>query len=580
MTALVHSLIDQAVATGAARLAVICGADVLTYGELGQRASLLARRLRARGVGADVVVAVCMEPSIDLIVALLAVLKAGGAYLPIDPTYPEERLRLLIADASPGVLLTDRASSERLASAGLSAVVVDRDEATAALPLLPPVCIRPENLAYVIYTSGSTGRPKGVAVSHRSLANLVAWHCAAYGLTRQDRSSQLASIGFDAATWEIWPTLAAGATLVIAERRTRSGSPDDVIRLIRDHGVTVAFLVTPLVNQLLASRDGRLAQLPLRTLLTGGDVLLAVPDGALPFDLVNHYGPTEGTVVATAATVGADTAIGTPISNMDAYVVDAGLAAIPDGGVGELCIAGVGLARGYLGRPAHTAERFVPNPFGPPGSRMYRTGDRALRRPADGHLEFRGRLDTQVKIRGYRIEPTEVETAMLSHPDVRQVAVAAVARAEGKQLVAFVVMRPAAERSVAALRSHLRQQLPDYMVPGLFDFRQALPLTPNGKVDRAALAAGPIDAAGADYTPPRTPVEARLAEIWAQVLERPRVGIHDNFFEAGGDSILAVQVVARAARAGLRVELGTLLERQTVAGLAAAVADTPVMVAS
>ncbi len=558
---LVHELFVEQARRAPERLAVEDGPLSLSYGELDRRAGGWARRLAGLGVGPEVPVALWLDRSASFVVAALAVLRAGGAYVPVDPESPRARLLELLARAGIRHLVTD---SRRSAGLGFGGEVLTVD---GAVPegTAPAVRVDGRNLAYAIFTSGSTGTPKAVAVEHAALANLARWHRREYAVTPDDRAPQVAGLGFDAAVWEIWPYLAAGASLHVPDERTRA-APAALVDWMAARGVTLAFLPTPLAE--LAVARPRPAGLSLRALLTGGDRLHRAPDAA--WNLVNHYGPTEGTVVATSAPVAGEEGappIGRPIGNVRTFVVDARLRPAPAGVPGELLLGGAGLARGYLGRPDLTAERFVPDPLGgEPGARAYRTGDR-VRYRQDGQLEFLGRLDQQIKVQGYRIEPAEVEAALGGHPQVLE---CAVRTWDGGSLAAYVVPRPGASPEAGELREALRGRLPPWMVPASFVFLDSLPLTPNGKVDRRALP-GP-ERAAAGFAPPRDAVERGLAEIWAEVLGAGAVGIHDDFFELGGRSLLAIEILARARNAfGVELPPRTLFESPTVAELAAAV---------
>ena len=553
-------------------LAVAAGDRQLTYGELDRCAGRLARRLLRLGVGPESRVAVCLPRSPEQVVALLAVWKAGGAYVPLDPAHPAERLAAVLEDAGAPVLIARQPLAAELAGSGIHALDPEAEE-PAAGPDAAAIPASAGSLAYVIYTSGSTGRPKGVEVEHRSLLNLVAWHQAAYRLTAADRTTLLARVGFDASVWELWPTLAAGASLHVVEDETLA-DPHALRDRLVDAGITVCFAPTPLAELLLE------VQWPtgtaLRTLLTGGDMLRRRPPAGLPFALVNHYGPTEATVVSTAAPVpaaGADLpAIGRPIANLQAYVVGPELRPVAPGVPGELCVGGAGLARGYLRGPAATAERFVPDPFGgEPGARLYRTGD-LVRRLPDGELHFLGRIDRQVKLRGFRIELGEIEAALARHPAVREAAVI-LAGGGSPRLVAFVTLwrepAPPADEVLAALR----RSLPDYMVPALLVPLPKMPLSTNGKLDRRALArlipdeGGP--AAGGALL---SPAEKLIAQIWGEVLGPRALEPHDDFFQLGGHSMLAARVLARIRETlGVELPLARLFAAPTVAGLAAAV---------
>jgi amino acid adenylation domain-containing protein len=570
------ALVPEQVAAQAARqpgaLAVVGGAEALTYGDLDARAERLAGRLRRLGVGPEVRVGVCAGRTPRLAVALLAIWKAGGAYLPLDPAYPSARIDFMLTDAAAPVLLTERALAGRFAVPGLKVLFLeDVSDAnisggrveTPAAPLLP------EQTAYVIYTSGSTGTPKGVEVSHDALRRLTGWHLRAFGVTAKDVATLLAGLGFDAAVWEIWPALAAGARLEMPDEAVRT-VPEALRDWLLARGATVSFAPTPLAEALMALPWP--PEAPLRLLLTGGDRLHRPPAVGLPFTLVNNYGPTENTVVATSGTVPPSPShapsIGRPIDHVTARVVDAGLQPLPAILPGELVIGGASLARGYLGRPELTAERFVPDPWSPrPGARLYRTGD-LVRWLPDGSLDFLGRIDQQVKIRGFRVELGEIEAALAACPGVEATAVLAPESADGsRRLVAYVV----GGADPAALRHRLAERLPEHMIPALFLPLPALPLTPNGKVDRRALPE-PAAESEAGFVAPSDPLEELLAGLWADLLGRERVGVRDDFFALGGHSLLATQLMSRLRDVvGVELPLHALFEGATVAELARAV---------
>jgi len=609
-------------------IAISAADQQLTYRQLDQRANRLANLLRAHGVGPATPVGVCLERSLDLVIALLAVLKAGGAYLPLDPTYPAERLAFMLQDSHAPVLITQqsiydlRFTIDDLGPADTpivnrkSKIVnlhADAPQIAAAPDHAPPDHASADDLAYVIYTSGSTGTPKGVAIPHHALAHLIDWHQRAFDLCAADRTTQVAGAAFDAAGWEIWPTLAIGASLHLIDDTTRADPPQ-----LRDwlltHAITLSFVPTPLAAQLI--RLPWPACTRLRALLTGGEALPHAPSAKLPFVLVNNYGPTEATVVATSGVVADGTAterppmIGRPIVNTQAYVLDRALQPVPIGIAGELYLAGAGLAWGYLGRPELTAEKFIPNPFADfgldpiqnpkskiqNGTRLYATGDR-VRYLASGDIEFLGRIDDQVKLRGYRIELREITALLDQHPALRaSVVIIREDRPDIKQLVAYVVpqdadkeirrqgdkenshllvslspgLTPQVPSLASDLRDFLRSRLPAYMIPVAFVLLDVLPLTANGKIDRAQLPAP--DAVRLDqetaYVAPRTPAERTLAQLWSQLLGRTEIGIHDNFFALGGDSISSIQLVARAQQAGLPLTPRQVFEHQTIATLA------------
>jgi amino acid adenylation domain-containing protein len=588
--ACVHALFEQQVQRTPDAVALVCQDRSLTYAELNAQANRLAHRLIELGVGPDTRVAICMERSLSMVVGLLAVLKAGGAYLPLDPNYPAERLHDLLDDCAPVLLLADEGGRKVLG-----------EDATARVHTLPFDCLpalavgdaidnpavpglTSAHLAYVIYTSGSTGAPKGVLVEHRHLVNLVAWHIHRFDLRPGCRSAATAGIAFDASVWEIWPSLCSGATLLLPPEHV-SGDPVAMLQWWHAQSLDVTFLTTPLAG--IAISDG-LVNPGLRHLLIGGDRLQSLPSG-LPegLELINNYGPTETAVVATsgrALTKDNVVTIGRPIANTRIYLLDAHGQPVPRGAVGELYIGGDGVARGYLNRPELTAERFLDDPFSDvAGARMYRTGDLARYLP-DGNLEFLGRNDQQVKIRGFRIEPGEIQARLLEHAAVREAVVIAREDSPGdKRLVAYVVVDESVEQDEATgdlagrLRSSLSRSLPDYMVPAAYVRLTALPLTPNGKLDRKALP--PPDQQAyflREYVAPGTPLEAQLAEIWAELLQVERIGIHDNFFELGGHSLLATRVVARL-RQTLQIDLPVraVFEASTIHDLSRRLENAP-----
>lgn len=519
-------------------LALDGGGRRMTYGEMVQAADGLAQRLRRLGAGPGTTVAVCHHRSVEMVVVELGTLLAGAAFLPLDPTAPTLRLGRLLERAQPVAVMTDHEQLDRFADIAVPVLAADQlPEVTGAdrgAPLAPDV--DPDHLAYVIYTSGSTGEPKGVMISHRSLANLTDWCREALTLTQEDRCTALSLPSFDASILEVWPALAAGAGLFLAQERTVS-SPPGVRDWMLAEGITAAFLVTPLGEAVM--------ELPWpttgspRIVHVGGDRLRRRPDPTLPFTVRNDYGPTECAVASSSATVAVGVGIppiGRPLPGIEAYVLDERMRPVPDRVAGELYLGGVGLARGYLGRPDLTAELFLPHPWRP-GHRLYRTGDRVQWR-RDGQLHYLGRTDQQVKIRGYRIEPAEIEAAVTGHPAVFE---AAVSVHDGR-LVAYAGADPTLDGS--RLRAYLAERLPGYLVPASYHLMTELPRTPNGKLDRAALPA-PEPAVRADYEAPHTPREAQLARLWCEVLGVDRVGRHHGFFELGGDSLDLGRVHAR-----------------------------------
>jgi amino acid adenylation domain-containing protein len=564
--------------------AVLCGATLLSYRELDLCANQLARRLRRLGVGPEQTVALCLELSLELVIAALAVLKAGGAYVPLEPAQPLDRLVFMAMDVRARVVLARGETASSLAARSLPVWSLDSAAASLAgecADRLPPAA-GPGNLAYVIYTSGSAGTPKGVEVSHGALANLICWHLRAFAVGRGDRAAQVSTVAFDASVWELWPILVAGGQIDLVDEPLRT-QPAELRDWLIERQISVAFLPTPLAEAVLPLAWPRSAAL--RLLLTGGDTLHLYAPAELPCALINDYGPTESTVVATSGRVpperraGRLPGIGRPIDGVEVWLADRAGELVPIGVTGQLCIGGAGLARGYRGQPRRTAESFVPHPWSArPGARLYRSGDLARHR-GDGEIEFLGRADDQLKIRGFRIEPGEVEAALRGYSGLRDVAVltrAAKGGAWERRLVAYVV--PATDRqrpSAAALREHLAARLPEYMVPSQFLLLEALPRTAAGKLDRQALP--DADGAGPSwqervFAAPRTPVEQILAGIWSDVLGVESIGALDDFFGLGGHSLLAAQVLSRLREAfAVELPLKRLFEAVTVRELARSV---------
>ncbi len=577
-------LFAEQVARTPEAVAVSCGGEAVSYGALEARANRLARRLIGLGVGPETVVGLALERSAELVVAMLAVLKAGGCYLPLDAGHPPARLAFLLADAGAALVLTSTALAPRLPE-DLPALRLDE-----AAPDLSPAPIaanerraplRPDHLAYIIYTSGSSGTPKGVGISHRAIVNHTLWLNRRFALGPGDRVLQKTALGFDASVWEFLSTLTAGATLVLAQPEG-DRDPAYLARALVEHDITVLQLVPSLLPLLLDQPELAEAH-RLRLLFCGGEALPAALvercRERLGAELHNLYGPTEATIDATSWPCAVDAAVqtmplGRPIANTRLYLLDEALSPVPVGVAGEIYLGGVGLARGYVGRPELTAERFVADPFGPAGGRLYRTGDLGRWR-ADGVVEFLGRSDGQVKLRGLRIEPGEIEAALLEHAAVAQAAVVV----WRERLVAYVAGR-GAEVAAAALRAHLASRLPAHMLPQGYVWLAALPRTASGKLDRRALPE-PVWREAEGFEAPQGAVEELLAALWAELLGRDRVGRHDNFFALGGDSILSIQLVARARATGVELtprqifQQPSLAQLAAVAGRRAAILDQP-----
>jgi amino acid adenylation domain-containing protein len=550
----------------------------LTYRKLLEAADGLADELIDAGIGSDTPVAICLDRSFEFVISALAVLRAGGAFLPLDPEWPGERLQFCLKDSGAPLVVTTPARRDQLANADRRVITSgsplsserDSNERTRALP-------RAENLAYIIYTSGSTGVPKGVEITQGNLCNLVSWHRSSFGIRETDRATPIANLGFDAAIWEIWPYLAAGASVLLAEESVRT-SPEALRRWLIDEKITVSFVPTPLAESLICSNWP--VETALRFLLTGGDTLHMLPRRDLPFTVVNNYGPTECTVVATSAVVtpGDETAglpsIGAPISGARVHILGADRLPVRPGDIGEIYIGGAGVGRGYRNRPELTDERFLSDPFVSYGAHLYRTGDLGRLLP-NGEIEFHGRCDDQIKLRGHRIEPDEICATLNCHGSIAQSAVVARGNGAEQQLICYVVVKPGSTAGADDLREFLAARLPHYMVPTLFVRTESLPITPNGKLDRAALplpcAANMLPDAVGCYADAEaaSPIEIRLSAIVTELLKLDRVDTCDNFFLLGGHSLLGTQLVLHARDAfGVDLTLRDLFKAQTVTKLA------------
>lgn len=589
----IAALFQEAAGKYADKVALVFGETRMTYRELNQRANSLAHKLISMGAGPEKMIGLCAERSTGMIVGMIAILKAGAAYVPFDPSYPAERLAFMISDTNIEIMLTQENFLLAVSQAGkFKTILLDENTLEGVEPEYanPQSRATPTNLAYVMYTSGSTGRPKGVMVENRSVVRLVfETNFCTFG--PDEVFLQYAPISFDASTFEIWGALLHGATLVLMP--PQASSLQDIGNAIRTQGVTTMWLTAGLFHVFVEQRLESLR--PLRQLLAGGDVLLSAKIRELlehlpNIFLINGYGPTEGTtftcchVMRRGDAIGDTVPIGRPISNSFVYLLDENLEAVGFGEVGEIVAGGDGVARGYLNAPELTAEKFLPDRYAKSANaRMYRTGDLGRWLP-DGTLEFLGRRDNQVKILGHRIELGEIEATLSNHPAIRQVCVVAPADTLGnRRLVAYYV----AGASVAAadLKQFLAAKLPAYMVPAFFVPMSSLPLNPNGKVDRAAL---PEPTAASSNEVPRSSgseLEERIAELWKQALGTQRVGLDDNFFDLGGDSLLIVAVHSQLQKALQReIQVTDLFEYVTVRSLARHLAElapaTPVFSAA
>jgi amino acid adenylation domain-containing protein len=578
-------------------VAIVDGDSRLTYADLDGKSGALAACLREAGVQPGNCVGILLERSAGFVAAALGVMKAGAAYLPLDASTPPERLAFILDNAGATLLLAHRNKAKDLPAGTWRAIDPEGPEVAASRLVSAPDGAELPDLAYIVYTSGSTGQPKGVEITHANLLNLIDWHVAAFGVTPSARAAQVAGLGFDAAAWEIWPTLAAGAALYIADELTRR-SPQALRDWLVREKITISFVPTVLAEQLLHTSWP--ADTALRTMLTGADTLHRRPAAGLPFALVNNYGPTECTVVSTSGIVapvnGTATnaaegppSIGRPITNATALILDPDLRPVPPGEPGELCLGGALVGRGYRNDPQLTASRFVTYTLASgPALRIYRTGDRARMLP-NGEIAFMGRLDDQIKIRGYRVEPGEIVACLDRYPTIQASAVVVrngpLGQApEEPALVAYVVVEGAARPAASDLREYLAARLPDYMIPTRYVALASLPMTANGKLDKSALPAPTaanllLDAHVAKAAAPAnsadkadSAVESRLIAVIASLLGQPTVARDQNFFLIGGHSMLGVQLVARIRDAfGVKLALRQLFSAPTAAALSAEV---------
>jgi amino acid adenylation domain-containing protein len=584
----IHELFEHQVERTPDAVALRCGNQSLTYRALNNQANQLAHHLVGLGVGPEKIVGVCLERSLELIVSLFAVMKAGGAYLPLDATYPSERLELMLRECAAELIVTRGSLAKRLPLDGRKQVLLDDSSfSISSNPNTTPSSpVNSENLAYVIYTSGSTGLPKGVAESHRAVVNFLHWANTRFPMTTEDVFLQIAPFTFDASVFEIFTTLCSGAALLLIKQGGQR-EPDYLVRLMRECGVTVASFVPPTLRMLIEEEEFSAIK-SLRRAFCGGEVmaldLMLRFQRRSPAELVNLYGPTEVSVYCTGWVCaknwqGASPPIGNPIFNTQVYLLDEAKKLVFSPGVGEIYLGGAGLSRGYINRPQVTAERFVPNPFSSdPSARLYRTGDLGFWN-ADGTIGFVGRADDQIKLRGFRIEPAEIETALLNSPKISQALVICREDAPGnQQLVAYCISAPG-ERipAVADLRSLLGRSLPDYMIPSVFVEIAKFPINANGKRDRKALPApselselsDEADGIGRQGLP-KDLLEQRLLELWQKILGRKNIGIHDNFFDLGGHSLTAAMLTTEIEKLAYeRLPIAVFFQAPTVAELAA-----------
>ncbi|WP_199326928.1 non-ribosomal peptide synthetase [Nostoc sp. FACHB-888] len=584
----IHHLFEEQVEKAPDAVAVVFEDKQLTYRELNQRANQLAHYLQQLGVKPEVPVGICVERSLEMVIGLFGILKAGGAYLPIEPTYPKERLAFILKDAQTPVLLTQQHLAANLPTDATQIICLDTDwQIINQQPTHNPVSnITTLNLAYIIYTSGSTGKPKGTLIHHQGLVNYLSWCTQAYNVDQGTGTIVHSPLGFDLTITSLFSPLLVGNRVEIL---SEGQGIETLANALRTRSNLSLVKITPahlkLLSQMISLQEaaGRT-----RGFIIGGENLLAEDiafwrEFAPETMLVNEYGPTETVVgcciykVPAGENLSTSVAIGEPIANTQLYVLDQHCQPVPIGVVGELHIGGLGLARGYLNQPELTAQKFIPNQFSQtPGERLYKTGDLARYRP-DGVLEYLGRIDNQVKIRGFRIELAEIQSVILEHSGVKEAVVIAREDVPGnKRLAAYIVWNAESPSSIDVLQSFLQEKLPDYMVPSVLVPLKALPLTTNGKVDTKALPAPEqVRAESGTFVAPSTPTEKLLVDIWTQVLRVEKVGIHDNFFELGGDSILSIQIIAKANQAGLQLMPKQMFDNQTIAKLATVAGTVP-----
>ncbi|WP_292436312.1 non-ribosomal peptide synthetase [Methylobacter sp.] len=575
----IHQLFEAQVEKTPDAVALRFEKQQLSYDELNAKANQLAHYLCSRGVGPEVLVGICLERSLEMVIGLLGILKAGGAYVPLDPGYPQDRLDFMLHDVSASIVLTQETCREKIAASTATLLCLDSewDKVASADDANPDIPLRPENLAYCIYTSGSTGQPKGAGVPHQGILNRLQWMQQQYGLDRTDRILQKTPYSFDVSVWEFFWPLMTGARLVVAEPDQHKDSPA-LVDIIRREGITTIHFVPSMLHAFIET-PGVENCTSLKRVICSGEALSADLvtrfQQKLPAELHNLYGPTEASVDVSYWTclpscIETAIPIGRPIANIGLYILDRHLNPVPVGTPGELHIAGIGLGRCYLNRPDLTADKFIPNPFGPAGDRLYKTGD-LVRYRFDGNIDYLGRIDHQVKIRGFRIELGEIEAQLLAHPGVKEaVVLAREDQPNDKRLVAYLVENQTGTIPIDNLRTRLKDALPDYMVPSAFVVLDEMPLSANGKLDRKCLPVpGISEQRGKHYVAPGTQTETILSEIWQEVLGVEQVGAEDNFFDLGGHSLLATQLFFLVQkRLAAKVAFNAFLTDPTVAAQA------------
>ena len=582
-----QQLIEQQAQKTPDALALQSGREQITYQEVNRRANQLARFLNVRGVGPETIVGIYMYHSSEAVIAMLGVLKAGGAYLPLDPTYPIERIGFILRDAKVKLLLTQNYQRDRFAGHDVEIIALTEESGRIREENQENLTCRisGRNLAYIIYTSGSTGHPKGVQIEHRSLLNLVHWHRSAFAISASDRAGLVASFSFDASVWGLWPYLASGASFHLPDQDEMRVAANVLCEWIVAQHITIGFFPPSLAECLLELEWPEDASF--RLLLTGGDKLYRYPRSSLPFQVVNNYGTTENTVVATSGMIqpvkAPDTlpSIGYPISNMYVYILDDALQVVPREKPGELYIGGVGLARGYFHHPEWTAERFCPDPFSSsPGARLYRTGDRVCWQK-DHSIRFLGRVDQQIKVRGFRVEPGEIETLLNASAKVQGCVVVGRERGQGDTaIVAYIVPRRGIEIADIddELHNYLAEALPAHMLPSKYMIIDALPLSANGKVDAKELPE-PDWKAISEYNAHEaedllTPLEKDLCKIWCQILKVEQVRGGENFFKSGGHSLSVVQLLLLIRNTfGVSLSMREIFDAPTLTQMARSIAD-------